>query len=73
MSSFKVGTSPLTNRIYAGRVSKDGSFVGVKYDITRDAIESVAQHLWKADTRLEFVAEGKKYELKVCETTTINP
>lgn len=41
-----VGTSPLTNRIYAGNVLKDGrSWAANKQDVTGSACGAVAEHV----------------------------
>lgn len=68
MPDFKVGCSPLTSKIYAGKV-KNGVWIGVKYDITSDALGAVAQHLLQLDEKLCFGHQGKRYELKVVEVS----
>jgi len=65
MSDFKVGCSPLTSKIYAGKVLKDGSWGANKKDVTSTAVQAVAQHLLQLDERMEFYYRGDKYELKV--------
>lgn len=41
-----VGTSPLTNKIYAGRLSKDGKSWGAgKVDVTGAACGAVVEHV----------------------------
>lgn len=67
MSKYRVWTSPLTNNIYAGSVSKNGLIAKVKHNVTDDAVRSVAEHLLIADQKLLFDFKGKKYELKVVE------
>ncbi len=66
MSEFKVGVSPLTNRIYAGKVLKSGIWGPVKHDVTDDALGSVAAHLLVAKQKLEFEFQGKKYNNRIC-------
>ena len=67
MSNFKVGCSPLTSKIYAGKVLKDGIWGLVKYDVTESCISSVAQHLLQLDIKFKFQYKGKTYDLKVVE------
>jgi hypothetical protein len=48
--STRVGISPLTNKIYAGRVLKDGVTWGAgTSDVTGEAINAVARHLFSRD------------------------
>jgi len=65
MADFKVGCSPLTSKIFAGKVLKDGSWSTPKHDVTDTAVSAVAQHLLQLDQRMEFNYQGEKYELKV--------
>ena len=65
MSEFKVGCSPLTSRIYAGKVLKSGTWEVNKKDVTDSAVGAVAQYLLQTDQRLEFTYLGEQYELKV--------
>ena len=67
MSNFKVGCSPLTSKIFAGKVLKDGSWGNVKHDVTDTAVSAVAQHLMQLDERMQFEYKGKTYEIKVVE------
>lgn len=68
MAQFKVGCSPLTSKIYAGKVLKNGLWGSVKHDVTDTAVSAVAQHLLQLDQRLQFKSHnGKTYELKVVE------
>lgn len=67
MNEFRVGCSPLTNRIFAGKVLKSGVFGNTKYDITDDAISAVAQHLFKLNQTVVLEFNDKNYELKVVE------
>lgn len=65
MSEFKVGCSPLTSRLYAGKVLKDGTWGKGKQDVTDSAVGAVAQHLLQLDERMRFTYRGEEYELKV--------
>lgn len=67
MADFKVGCSPLTSRIYAGNVLKDGTWGKNKKDVTNSAVSATAQQLLQTDQKLRFSYEGKRYELKVEE------
>lgn len=65
MSDFKVGCSPLTSKIYAGKVLKNGTWAKNKHDVTDTAVGAVAQHLLQLNQKLEFTYNGNVYELKV--------
>jgi len=69
MSEFKIGCSPLTSRIFAGNVLKDGTWGKTKHDVTETAPAVVAQHLIQLDESIEFTnsMDGKKYKLQVVE------
>jgi len=67
MSNVRIGCSPLTSRIYAGKVNAKGMWIGDKVDVTDDAVRSVAENLLKTNEKLQFTANGKQYELKVLE------
>ncbi len=67
MSDFKVGCSPLTSKLYAGKVLKNGTWGVTKYDVTQSAVGAVAQHLLQINEKLEFQYGGRTYELKVVE------
>ena len=69
MSDFKVGCSPLTSKLYAGKVLKNGTWGSVKHDVTDTAVVAVAQHLLQLDEKLLFQYRGKTYELKVVEVS----
>lgn len=69
MSDFKVGCSPLTSKIFAGKVLKNGTWGNVKHDVTDTAVGAVAQHLLQLDEKLQFQYCGKTYELKVVEVS----
>lgn len=69
--STKIACSPLTGRIFQGRVNKDlNAFVGNKKDVTSDVLESV---IAKAEFHGgNFVVEGggRKWTIFVQEGAT---
>ena len=65
MSNFKVGCSPLTSKLYAGKVLKNGMWGQTKHDVTDSAVGAVAQHLLQLEEKLQFTYDGEEYELKV--------
>jgi hypothetical protein len=65
--NIKIGCSPITNRIWVGNVLKNGLWSTTKYDVTDDAIGSVAQHLLKSNEKFIFTLNGKNYEMNVNE------
>lgn len=69
MKDLHVGTSPLTNRIYAGTVLKDGCTWGVnKQDVTGVALAAAAQHVLANKEPVIVTANGvPKYEITVRE------
>lgn len=64
-NGIKVGCSPLTSRIYAGRVLKGGIWANNKTDVTDSAVNAVAQQLLQTGEKLQFTYLGDRYELKV--------
>jgi hypothetical protein len=67
MSEFKIGCSPLTSKIYAGNVLKNGMWGAKKHNVTDTAVVAVAQHLLQKDEEMQFDYRGKKYALRVVE------
>lgn len=67
MPEFKVGCSPITSKIFAGNVLKNGTWGKPKHDVTKTAVGAVAQHLLQLNQKLEFQYQNKTYELKVVE------
>ena len=67
MKNLKVATSPLTNTIFCGRVSKDGkSWLTGKTDVTGQACAAVAEHVLKKGSPVVVSADGKPlYEIEV--------
>ena len=69
MSALHVGVSPLTNRIFAGTVLKDGRTWGAnKSDVTGAACGAVAEHVIANKGPVIVTCNGKpKYEIRVIE------
>jgi len=69
MRKLHVGTSPLTNRIYAGHVLKDGATWGEgKQDVTGAACGAVCEHVLANGDPVMVTCNGKpKYEITVRE------
>lgn len=69
MKNLHVGTSPLTNRIFAGTVLKDGRTWGAnKCDVTGAACGAVAEHVLANKEPVIVTCNGKpKYEIRVIE------
>lgn len=67
MGKLVVSVSPLSNRIIAGSLLKNGYTYGAnKTDVTEEAVASVALHLQKANQTFEFtLRDGNTYQLKV--------
>jgi len=65
MSEFKIGCSPLTSRLFAGKVLKNGTWGQTKHDVTDTAVGAVAQHLLQLEEKMLFNYKGERYELKV--------
>lgn len=65
MLEFKISCSPITGKIYAGSVLKNGTW-GTNYkEVTDSAVSAVAQNLLHTDEKLIFSHKGERYELKV--------
>lgn len=72
LSKLHVATSPLTNRIFAGRTNKAGdAFLSGKQDVTGLACAAVAQYVLNGDAvPLVVTANGvPKYEITVKEVS----
>ena len=63
-TNFKVGVSPITGTIYAGKVNKNGTWANGKQDVTDTAPLAVAEHLIKLDEHIEFNYLGERWVLK---------
>lgn len=64
---LRVGTSPLTNTIFAGHLLKCGQvWAANKQDVTMDALVAVAMHVEKFGEPVVIHANGKpEYEITV--------
>lgn len=66
----KIATSPLTGRIFQGRINKDRTaFVGEKKDVTSDVLGAIIE---KADFHggtFDIVTTNKKWVVTVTEET----
>lgn len=69
MGKFRVGCSPLSNKIFAGQVLKNNKWGKTRHEVTDDAINAVAQYLLKSEEGLAFSYNNKRYELKVVEVS----
>lgn len=69
MKKLHVGTSPLTNRIYAGHVLKSGDTWGEgKQDVTGAACGAVAEHVIANKGPVVVTCNGKpRFEISVRE------
>lgn len=68
MTEFKIGCSPLTSKIYAGRVKENNEWCNPKHDVTDTAPAAVAQFLLQTDQKIVFTYKnGKKYKLQMVE------
>lgn len=63
-----VGCSPMTSKIYAGNILKDGFTWGAnRQEVTDSAVDAVAQYLLQKNCAVLFVSKGKRYRLSVEE------
>lgn len=69
MKQLHVGTSPITNRIFAGTVLKDGRTWSLnKQDVTGVACAAVAQHVLQRKAPVVVTRNGKPaYEIVVVD------
>lgn len=69
MKKLHIGTGPLTNRIFAGTVLKDGITWGAnKQDVTGEACGAVCEHVISNSGVVIVSCNGKpKYEIIVTE------
>lgn len=72
MPEYMVGMPAISNRIYAGRVTKDGGMSDTRTDVTNDAILCVMAYLVRNKNHLGMDSVdgevfGKKYRLTVTE------
>lgn len=65
----RISVSPLTGRIYRGRVNKDGdAFVGEKQDVTSDVLRSVVEKAAFHGGTFEIEAGDRKWTVTVSAT-----
>lgn len=73
MPKYMVGMPAISNRIYAGRVTKDGSMSDTRTDVTNDAILCVMAYLVRIknhlgmDYSIDGEVFGKMYRLNVTD------
>ncbi len=66
-----IGTSPLTGRIYQGRVNSAGTaFVGKKRDVTSDVLRSVIEKAEFHKGGFEIEGGGEKWKVTVTKVTS---
>lgn len=75
MKPIHVGTSPLTHRIFAGNVLKDGyTLAANKQDVTGAACGAVAEHVLGMGGAVTVSCNGKqKFEIVVRDLTATEP
>lgn len=75
MSEHHVAVSPLTNRIYAGKLTnKRDCWRDGKTDVTGAACAAVAQHVLAAGGEIVVTANGKPaYEIIVRDLSAAQP
>ena len=69
MNKTRIGCSPLTNIIYAGKVNKDGQTwrSGTQQDVTSDVIQAII-HYVGIDKQLNVTLDGKpRYTILIKE------
>jgi len=63
MSDIRIGLSPLTGTIYAGRLNKAGTmWNGKKYDVTDECVMAVVDYIKKHDVIYE--RDGVRFRIK---------
>jgi len=66
----KIACSPLTGRIYSGRVDvKRGVFVGEKKDVTSDVMGALIEKANYHGGTFEIRGGGRKWDVTVVEAT----
>lgn len=69
MSATRVAKSPMTNRIYAGRVCRDGvTWQAGKTDVTSDVLKAVVDLVTPGHTLSVSVGGKPAYEITVKAT-----
>ena len=65
MENIRLGCSPITGTIFAGKLNKAGTMWLKKEDVTNEATNAVAEHLLTKGESMEFIFRGVKYLLEV--------
>lgn len=66
--SVRIGVSPLTGRIFRGRVNRDRTaFIGQKEDITSDVLRAVVEKAEFHGGAFEIEAGGRKWAVTVSD------
>lgn len=75
MKPIHIGTSPLTHRIFAGHVLKDGcTWAANKQDVTGAACGAVCEHVLANGGHVTVTCNGKpKFEITVRDLTASEP
>ncbi len=67
-----IGVSPLTGRIFQGRVNKEGNaFVGEKKDVTGDVLRCVIEKAEFHGGEFEIEGGGRKWTVTVTEQWSV--
>lgn len=71
----RVWCAPITNKIFYGSICNEtGKVIGVKSDVTGDALRAVAEHLFSQPRVLSFVLNsGRILAVKSCVTDSGAP
>lgn len=65
---MRIAASPLTGRIHAGRVNRQGTaFVGEKKDVTSDVLRAVVEKAEYHGGPFEIEGGGRKWTVTVTE------
>jgi len=68
MSKIRIGVSPLTNKIFAGRLNKSETmWAGEKHDVTDECVMAVVQYI--KGERVIYERDGKRFEMKEVEVS----
>ena len=73
MTPLRLGVSPLTNTIYAGRVTKLGMWAPNKQDVTIEALSAVVEHCKNHTQRTGTQVELTGGDTIYCITITEKP
>jgi hypothetical protein len=64
LENLRIWVSPITNKIYAGYINKDGVTARQKVDVTEQVLSAVAEHIDQEQCVYEFAAGTLKFERK---------